>query len=131
MSRSGVFPPDSTSPQTLAGRAPARNSPAVLVQTRSPSAAIPSGVPETGVVEITVFVRGSMCETVSSMKFTAHTAPSAKATNVTPGPTAIVRVVGCGPGSMRQTVPSSGLAAHTDPSPTAIPAKPRAGTEMV
>jgi hypothetical protein len=38
------------------------------------------------VVEITVLVRGSMCETVSWMKFAAHTAPSAKAMNVTSGP---------------------------------------------
>ena len=51
MSRSGVFPPDSTFPQAPAGRAPSCDPPAVLVQTSSRSAAIPSGVPAIGVLE--------------------------------------------------------------------------------
>ncbi len=78
-----------------------------------------------------MFVRGSMRETVPWMKFAVQTDPLAKAMNITPNPTEIVRVVGFAPGSIRHTVPSSGSAVQTDPSPTAMPANPAAGTEIV
>ena len=130
-------PPVRTGPQVAAGSAWTRDSfgpgpgvPVTLTQTPPAPAERLWGVPATSITRVTVFVLGSIRDTVPRNGFEAQTAPLPTEMPVTPIPTAIVRVTGLGSGSTRQTVPSTGSVAQTAPAPTAIPFKLLAPSEI-
>jgi hypothetical protein len=123
ISRSGDTPPLSTELQlpVTSGRAGATGGvvrgarpPATLTHTRPAPAAIPVTERPTWIVATTLFLSGSMRETVPSPESSTQTPPSPTAIAVGRGPTRIVPATVFVRGSIRVTVLASAFATQTE-----------------
>ena len=91
---------------------------ALATQMSSPPVIAP-GPPPTGMVRTTLFLVGSIRDTVASPVFVTQTAPAATVTPPGSVPTAMLSVRSVA-GSIRDTVPAPLLVTQTESAPTVI-----------